>query len=417
MASVRGKRWPVIMALVVGLPVLLLAIAAALLPADRMAAEVAAQAAAATGARVVVGDASLKVFGGLGVTLRDGSLQGTGDELARRTGTGRDIGAYELRFDRLDLDLAVGPLLKRRMVVRSFAMAGPLLVVDVAGDSLLARDYTVELTDLAVDGSALMGGAAQGGPAWHDLSGDLRLAAGELVQRQTRWRHAEAQGHWDGQRLDVAALTADLGEGRVSLTGALDLRTSDRGVLSWEAQLTGVPAGELLGPYLPEVAAQLACVLDGMVTGSLTLGNQATRLQTLTAAGELTADDGVLDGRRWLAAAAPYLGSRQDLQIIRFSRLDHRFRIAGGKYLIDTLEIDGDETDWQVTGGLGFDGDLGLRVGLRLPAGFTPSLGNMSFLAEALRDEEGRVRLGLKLAGPAAAPQVGLDLSGLRQQR
>jgi hypothetical protein len=87
------------------------------------------------------------------------------------------------------------------------------------------------------------------------------------------------------------------------------------------------------------------------------------------------------------------------------------------RYVTETLEIDGHDTDWQADGWLGFEGGIGLNVGVRLPEGFTPDLGGMSFLAETLRDPEGRVNLGLKLSGRAAAPTIGLDFRRLGANR
>ncbi len=51
---------------------------------------------------------------------------------------------------------------------------------------------------------------------------------------------------------------------------------------------------------------------------------------------------------------------------------------------------------------------MGLKV--QLPAGFTPDLGDFSFLADGLRDDQGRVALDLKLTGEARQPTVGLNL-------
>ena len=47
---------------------------------------------------------------------------------------------------------------------------------------------------------------------------------------------------------------------------------------------------------------------------------------------------------------------------------------------------------------------------MRLPAGYTPNLGDMTFLADALRDDQGRIGLDFGLTGPTRAPAVKLKL-------
>ncbi len=61
-------------------------------------------------------------------------------------------------------------------------------------------------------------------------------------------------------------------------------------------------------------------------------------------------------------------------------------------------------------GWLGLDGTIDLGLSVKLPAGYTPSLGDLSFLAEGLRGDDGRVQLDLKPTGQSRKPTVGLDL-------
>ena len=59
---------------------------------------------------------------------------------------------------------------------------------------------------------------------------------------------------------------------------------------------------------------------------------------------------------------------------------------------------------------------MDLAVHIKLPTGFTPNLGSMSFFAEAMRDRERRVNLDLRLTGPVDAPEVTLDLAAMSRR-
>ena len=108
------------------------------------------------------------------------------------------------------------------------------------------------------------------------------------------------------------------------------------------------------------------------------------------------------------------LGNRQDLKDVRFEGLINHFMFHQGRYYFQDLSLSGGETEWQAHGWLDLEGNLALGIDVKLPSGFTPDLGNFSFLAQSLRDEEGRINLPLKLSGQASQPTVGVDLRRLR---
>jgi len=409
--------WAVV--ILVALPAVLLTGASLLIPSERLADEIARRVAAETGAEVQPGKVSLKVVGGLGLSLTDGTIRGHGAELERRTGAGRDLGAYDMAYSRLDVSLGFWSLLKRQTTAKTVRLAGPALLIEVAGDPVRMRDYDIRLTDLHLDlaAAAPAGGVTPAGQIPADLSFALRVEAAEVVQRGVPWQDVQLKGVWQARRLRITSLTGKLEQGQIAATGALDYNQDPWGVLDWNAHLTDLPAGLLLTPYLPDLGGKLACALSGELTGQMALKDKQIRRQSLTMTGDLSAGEGILRADAWLQDVTQYLGQRQDLKTVRFSRLDHQFEVADGRYLIKTLAIDGHDTDWQAEGWLGFSGEIGLAVGVRLPADFTPDLGGMSFLAETLRDADRRVNLGLKLSGLTAAPTVGLDLSRLGRGR
>ena len=130
------------------LPLVLLGAAAVLVPREQLAQEISQRVAARTGADVQPGEVSLKVLGGLGLSLKNGTIRGSGAELARRTGTGKDIGIYEVAYSRLDVAVGLGSLLKRQAVAKTVRVAGPALLVEVAGDPIRLKDYDIRLADL-----------------------------------------------------------------------------------------------------------------------------------------------------------------------------------------------------------------------------------------------------------------------------
>ncbi len=52
---------------------------------------------------------------------------------------------------------------------------------------------------------------------------------------------------------------------------------------------------------------------------------------------------------------------------------------------------------------------------LRLPPGFVPDVGGMTFLLGALQDEQNRLNLVLQLDGTLSGPRVSLDLGATLQ--
>ena len=175
-----------------------------------------------------------------------------------------------------------------------------------------------------------------------------------------------------------------------------------------------VPAIALLAPWAPDVGDKLSADLVAEGSGRCRLRDQETVLATLDLTGRVEAEDGVVHAEEWLRDIRRYLGDRQDLVDVRFRGLEHAFRIERGRYVVQDLAIDGLDSDWRGDGWVGLDGTIDLNLGVRLPAGFTPDLGNFTFMADALRDEEGRINLDLRLTGRSARPDVAVDMTQLK---
>jgi len=163
-------------------------------------------------------------------------------------------------------------------------------------------------------------------------------------------------------------------------------------------------------PYLNDLADYWSGNASVNARGSCDLADPETVRNTLSIDGDLAGSDGTIDLRESLAGVQQYLGNRQDLLRVKYSAARQDFKVRDGKVIISGLRIDGRDTDWTGGGWIGLDGKLDLDLSVRLPAGYTPNLGDASFLADALRDEEGRIGLDFGLTGPTAAPAVKLKL-------
>ncbi|MEN8008350.1 MAG: hypothetical protein ABFS42_15145, partial [Candidatus Krumholzibacteriota bacterium] len=249
-----------------------------------------------------------------------------------------------------------------------------------------------------------------------DLTFSFTATADTLVLQDAPYTDLDLEGGFASRVLGVTSLTARRSTGRLTGELSVDFAAHPQGHLVFAAQVEEVPAGALLEPWSPDIARRLDCELDSRLTGECDLGDKATVRRTLTVRGRMTGGPGVLHAADWLHDATPYLGDRQDLKDVRFRDLVHRFEYAQGRYRIEELVLSGGDTDWMGGGWLDQEGNIALAIGVKLPPGFTPDLGNFSFLAQGLRDEEGRINLPLKLTGQAARPTVGVDFARLRRK-
>jgi hypothetical protein len=405
----RRLRWLILPVVLVLLAILV----PALVPTDVLRARLAGEIAKATGAEVALGEASFRLLPRPGVALDGGTIRGTGPALAAATGKPNQLVDYAVDLDRFDATLALGPLVKGRFEIAGVEWTGPGLVVRWNDGDLRAEAYRLRLDRLTLGLGGSDRGTAPGDHIPADLTCDVRVRAARLVAAGLDLTDLETAGRFADRALDFSHLRAVLGPGEVRGTAVLDYGADPDGSLAFDLEFDGIPAPTLFGPWWPDLAARLECVLAAEVTGSLDLRDPATRRNTLQARGTVRAGPGVLAARDWLHEATPYLGDRQDLKTVRFEALRHEFELAGGRYLVKDIALTGGESEWRGTGWVALAGNLDLAWRVRLPAGFTPDLGNWSFLAEGLRDPDGRVNLAFRLNGPTRRPDFAVDLAGL----
>ena len=215
----------------------------------------------------------------------------------------------------------------------------------------------------------------------------------------------------DGPRAVLDTLLGRVAGGTIAGGGALDFAADPKGAYVLRAAAREVPASVLLGMFASRAAPLVEGRVEAALSGGGRLGDSETVLQSLRLDGDAVLLEGVVHATDMLSGVSRYLGARQDLKEIRYHKLLHHIRVADGRYHLSDLQLQGPDTDWRGDGSVGFAGDLDLDLSVKLPKGFTPDLGDLTGLAESLRGDDGRLRLDMKLTGPAKRPQVTLDLS------
>ena len=411
---------------IVGGIILLVAVAFVLLvprlvPTDTITDLIVTEVARATGAEVTLAEARIQWRGNWRVTLAEGSIIGTGAALAAATGSANDLESYAIAVRELSVVVALWPLLQKKLEVQAVALSGPGLAVRWDKGESAATNYKVRLTDLNLGLDRPAAAAAGedvplGGQIPGDLAFSFTATADTLVLQKAPYTNLDLGGDFASKVLKMTSLSARRSTGRVTGNLSVDFVANPWGHLVFEAEVEEVPAGALLEPWTPQVARRLDCELSSDLSGEFDFRDNGIAIRTLIVRGRMGGGPGVLHASDWLTEATPYLGDRQDLKDVGFRDLAHQFEFSQGRYQFQELTLSGGDTEWTGSGWLDLEGNIALGIGVKLPSGFTPDLGDFSFLAESLRDSEGRINLPLKLTGRAARPTVGVDFARLRRK-
>ncbi len=394
-----------------------------MVPGELISEQISREVERATGATVVLNEARLHWAWGWRLALQEGSIRGTGTALAAATGSPNDLQTYDIEFEDFSVVPALLPLLRKKLVVKEVRWSGPRLRIDWGSGEVDAGGFDLRITDLnlsldpekteALD-SRLQHNAPPGDLIPADLAFSFTVAADTLVLQRVVYTEVDLTGRLDEKILFVDDLSGRRSTGTITGKLNIDFVTNPWGRLDFQAEARLVPAAALLKPWAQEIGNRLDCDLKTELTGVFDMRDKATVLRTLNVTGWMSGGPGVLHAAVWLQEVTPYLGGRQDLKDVRFENLVHHFKFNQGRYFLDKLTLTGGETEWGGQGWVDLKGNLGMGVDVKLPAGFTPDLGNFSFLAQTLRDSEGRINLPLKLSGRSDQPTVGVDLGRLR---
>jgi hypothetical protein len=405
--------------------ILLVLVAGALLvprlvPSSLITERIVQEVERATGAEMTLASARVAWRGGLSVTLAEGALRGTGDALATATGSPNELVSFSLAFEELSVLPALSPLFRKQVKIQAIQLVGPRILVVGDSETAAAAGYRLRIAglNLGLDETGVTPFKGKKETPLGDLlpaglAFSFHAQADTLVLQDAAYTRLDLEGRFADKILNLNSLTA--GRSRGSVTGNLTLSFVENpwGHLDFEAGARQVPAGALLEPWVPEIGRRLDCDLDVGLTGACDLRDEDTIRKTLAVNGWVGGRSGIVHARDWLQDVTPYLGNRQDLTEVRFRSLVHHFVIDQGRYVIQELTLAGGDTDWRGQGWVDLEGSIAMAVDVKLPPGFTPELGNFSFLAETLRDPQGRIGLPLKLSGRSNRPTVGLDLGRL----
>ncbi len=398
------------------LVVLLLAVPL-LIPVEAFRTRAVDAVVAATGAEVELGEAKLTILPRLALSLRAGSIAGSGEALRAAQGDDYGLVSYAAELERIEVRINLLPLLQRRLAVREVQVTGPRLQVITVDGAHEAADFRLRVRDLSLTLAAPADGPTDGPPGDlipADLSARAELTAGRLTLGGTVCTDVMAEAVLAGRVIELPRIEAGLAGGRLSAQATVDYAADPWGRLAFACEVTDAASAALLEPWVPDLAGRLDCRLGAAVSGTCSLKDAEAVRASLSLEGAVAAGEGMLRAGDWLRDVSPYLGRRQDLKDVRFTGLTHEFALRDGRYLVQDLVIEGPDTRWQGVGWVGLDGTLDLALQVKLPPGFTPDLGAWSFVAETLRDEQGRVQLDLLLSGRSERPSVGLDLARLK---
>lgn len=385
-------------AILVGGLVVLLVLAPRWLGSAQMAQEVSARLGRATGRTVQLESLRLRLFPGAALVLGPGRVGPSPQE----------SGVGEAAWRKGTLDLALWPLLRRRLEGGAVTLEGLRLAGRSGTRSYAIANATLKLTglDLRLDGTS--------DPLAPGVRIPWTLAADSLRWDRYLFTGVTGAGWADADSVVAERLEGVLAGGRVGAAGAVALGARDRFPVRYALEVADVPAPALLAGVTGELAGRWEGTLSGHARGVFTVVGGALDPASLTARGELKGRNGVIHAADWLGDAARYLGQRQDLRDIRYTDITGPLDIREGVVPVE-LTITGPDTQWRATGAVGLDGRLDVKVRLRLPPGFMPDVGGMAFLLGALQDEQNRLNLVLQLDGTLSGPRVTLDLGATLQ--
>jgi hypothetical protein len=250
-----------------------------------------------------------------------------------------------------------------------------------------------------------------------NLTVRFRATADRVRTRGYTLESCRAQGTLSGQRLDAPELEGKLGGGDVRGHATVDW-TVDPPRWDSNVRAEAVPAADLVHPF----AEVLARCLSTQVTGDLELGGplgvETDVLRAhLDGEGAIQTGAGQLLTEPILGATIPrFLGLLgTSFENLDFRQLTAGLRVQGGRVHFDTARAVG-ATLVEASGWVGLAGQCDYRLSVKLPPGATPDLGDLSPVADLLRDDEQRITFQAAVTGPAGKPKVQIDMRDLQDR-
>ena len=254
----------------------------------------------------------------------------------------------------------------------------------------------LRLRDLALGAGS---GSALGG-----LSGRGDFRAEEIALPVTRAREATGTFRLAAGHLDVDGLRFRTDEGSFQTRLSADLT---RLPFSYTLAVEGRPL---------DINAMAGATGKGGGFGpahlTLEAGGAGPDPTSLSGKGVLRLEAGTLPSTPLLAAVARALG-RSGLFGGRYKASETPFRIEHGRIIVDRFRLDGDAVGLEASGWSSLEGPLELSVAVRTPRPEVRIANLPPAVLDALVDQEGWVRIPLKVTGTRNDPRVSPDVSAL----
>jgi AsmA-like C-terminal region len=382
------------------------------------------RAATASGVRLEASEFRLSILRGLSL----GHVRAAG----RYPG-----GSYDLTLDRIVFHHRLLPLLAGRLTVDRIRLERPRAVLieaagasaaagaAAAGTAAVALPIALDVGEAVIDdgrvemrarGRApivvtgldlrlrdLALGAGSGG-ALGRLSGRGDFRAKEIALPVTRAREPAGTFRLSAGHLDVEGLRFQTDEGRFQTRLRADLT---RLPFSYTLSVEGRPL---------DMNAMAGATGKGGGFGpahlTLEAGGVGPDPTGLSGKGVLRLEAGTLPEVPLLAAVERVLG-RTRLSGARYKPSETPFRIEHGRVLFDRFRLDGDAVGLEASGWSSLEGPLELSVAVRTPRPEVRIATVPPAVLDALVDEEGWVRIPLKVTGTRTDPRVSPDMAAL----
>lgn len=383
------------------------------------------RAGAATGVRLQAAEFRLSVLRGLSL----GRVQAAG------TYPG---GGYDLTLDRIVFQHRLLPLLAGRLTVDRIRLEQPRAVlieadgaspsttgVAPSGIAAVAVPIALHVVEAAIDNGTVelrtrgrapirvsgldlrlrdLSLGAGGGSALGRLSGRGDFHAQEIALPVTRAREAEGTVRLTAGRLDVEGLRFRTDEGRFETRLSADLT---RLPFSYTLAVEGRPL---------DINAMARATGKGGGFGPAHLtfeaGGVGPEPTGLSGKGLLRLEAGTLPSTPLLAAVERALG-RTGLSGARYKASETPFRIERGRVVVERFRLEGDAVGLEVSGWSSLEGPLELSVAVRTPRQEVRIAEVPPAVLDALVDQEGWVRIPLRVTGTRDAPRVSPDVAAL----
>jgi hypothetical protein len=290
---------------------------------------------------------------------------------------------------------------------------GPLaLLADPGEHPVTPARVSFDLESPYLDMNELMPAAPGSAPVLPNATGGGQVRIGRLRRDRLDVQDVTARVGLNPQRLTVPEFSFTGYQGTVAGSGSLDLANVENPVFVVDATATEVDADAFLSTWTPAKG-----LLRGTLSSDIDLSGAGLEagdiLPTLTALGLASLSSGSL------GPGPAFQRIAEVTRIPSFATVQIRdgsipFAVERGRVHVREVHLVGTTGDWKLAGSVGFDGSLDYAVSITLPAAIAAKLGSAAALAAgALRDDQGRVIIDLRVRGPAKSPEVSWDTDAM----